>query len=267
MLKPAPPPYIAAANVIGQPVTFAWRGVGLHIGPTQGTRLHRRLARLPTCALVGLGAATLEWVAWRMAPLVDPPIVLAYTRAVHAWTVHPYHLIRWRVQVPDDPMEHAVVLSAVDTLSDSVRNLFWTSPAQPTMSICHLLHLARHIQPDPAPFQTWLFAVLQRLEDHARSEPPPAPGAPPASVPTAPPAGDRVPVRDQLQPSDGLASDRGVALPPACFDPDFDYDPDDRAAQVQRFLDGLDPAANRFLRSPAGIEQSPGFTGRAYQHR
>jgi len=53
-------------------------------------------------------------------------------------------------------------------------------------------------------------------------------------------------------------------VPPQLLDPTFDYHPDQREALVAGFLANLDPAHNRYLRTPEAMLDL-GFTGTPYR--
>ena len=276
-MKHTIPSYIQASGCVGSADSFVWDSCYSHIGPEGGTKLHNVLHKLPTCSIIALGAATLEWVAWRLSALVDVQDALDYAVSVKAWTIHPYYLIRWRVDPPDDPPALSALLAAVDMMSEAVLTSFWTSKHGPDMEVFHLIHITRHIMPDVDPFDSWLSLVIKRLESLAfEGDVIQHPiGFQEVSLDknlncTLEENGSSV---DDLVPSAQIidhdaeiesVSVRGIALPPEVFDPSIDYNPDQRIELIERFLKSLNWKNNQFLRSPASIAKARGFHGIPY---
>jgi hypothetical protein len=109
-----------------------------------------------------------------------------------------------------------------------------------------------HILPKSprAAFDDWLVAVADRAHEFF-----PLPDLPYREYDTS---------EDDDAYNDYVAPRRGLAVPPQLLDPDAACQPQQREELLAEFLAGLDPARNRYLRTPDAMK-ALGFTGAPYR--
>jgi hypothetical protein len=97
-----PPSYIADCGVPDLPQKFSWEGEGMHFGPSQGTKLHKSLVKLSTCALGTVTALVEEWLVWRLHRGVDAERFLHHVDATLSWTIDPRYRDEKALKLPGE---------------------------------------------------------------------------------------------------------------------------------------------------------------------
>lgn len=256
-MSPMLPPYVPA-TLQGAPLDFEWQGALAHIGPQSGvTPLLKKLDGLTTCGQLTLCAGLLNWAAWRLKDAADESIpALELAEAAFA------HQVDWRYvdrdaghvrPAPDEPPARSALMQASLFLWEGLSvDWFWDSYYAPISQTFHTAHIVQHLMPKaqrPA-LVAWLEEAIQRLQQHARA--PDEPFRKQRSFPT---------IEEWKR---FVGRHRGHPLPPDILDLRTPYDPARRTALVERFLEGLDPARNRFLRAPQAVRDL-GFVGEPYR--
>lgn len=222
------PPDIARAGITAAPILYEWNGDVsddiLWVSGEDHPSLARALTSLSLRAGMALLAATAEWVAWRLAGLVDTADALQRIEAGYAAAVDPT-----RVQMPmpgepfpdDNGAAHGPLKLARMLLSMGF-GAFCRGDHEVLARAFAAILLARHVMPGAeaeAAFEAWLADVLRRANlrfPHTR--------APLAEQP---------------------------AIAPSFFEAGADADDAGLRRRMDDFIASLSPSANPYLRPAA----------------
>src|SRR5262245_5618024 len=231
------PSYVQASGSVGAPVTYEWNDSDVPTFYTETDRIQATIAKATTAGAVALALGALEWIAWRMPHRENAEVVLQAIEAMWAGIID----IRYVRSLRHSPLalkradwqgpERGAMYVAYKQLKDLRNCLESTEPASPEASCA--IRMGRFVLPDPAPFERWWHAVLDRLvEQHPKAEEGP--------------------------------DDVGRPIPRDAVDPNAPYNAGQDGVLLGRFLAGLDPAGNPLLATPEEMK-SAGFPGEPYR--
>lgn len=239
-----------------EPIAPDWKGPIAHVGPLETvTPLVEKLSGKTTFATIAMMAGVISWGERRLRSFTQTDFIAELAEASFAWHFD------WRYvdttaepcfSPPEQPPAFAASFTIDEFLRDSMfRKGLWYSFYQPIMSLFHMANVVRFILPEPIkdPFEEWLVAVSDRLDDIA--------AAPDLDVPNI----------DDFETTEDYdeycAPRRGVPLPPMVLDPSVDLSSVDLSAAAISHLTSLNLSQNRFLRSPEALREL-GFEGVPY---
>ena len=241
---PTIPKYLEESNVQDPSVRYLWDD--WHDNPALEVvdkQLVARLKRISQRATLAFACGITEWIIFRFSRLFAEAEPWNFLEAAWAMVVHRrysgygvpnwqfYSQKNWERGPVKGPIRNALVYLeiAFEQLSSEYR----TDPAMLTAT---LSTLANYVLTDPAPYQQWSAAVLDRLE---------------ALYPR--------------NPNDKL----GDVVPREALDPGHPFTLEETEVLVNRFLGSLNPPENRFLSPPQAIAEhvdgEPDFPGRPYR--
>jgi hypothetical protein len=180
-------------------------------------------------AIMAFTNACAEWIVHRLILVSDDPEPCQHLEASWAGVIDPWYALYW--EPPDEewagPIRGALQLAIIFTLE---ARMDAHACADPARSADYASNLAAHIQTNPQPFHEWREHAVMRLE--------------------------------HLYP---FTEDdpMGDVVPREALDPDFDFQPDMTEKLIEVYLNGLNPASNRFLRAAQEMTKS-GFKGVPY---
>ncbi|WP_431262316.1 hypothetical protein ACQ859_19455 [Roseateles chitinivorans] len=227
----------SGSEAAGQACDYPWDEYGQHAYYQQEDdgedgEVSARLSHLTGKASLGLAIASAEWLLRRFSRHPVPPLARQYLDAAWAGAVHEAYVeyveasqFEWH-----GPVTGAIAL-AIDILNTALHDM--GNDPDPSLQALWMYHLAHHVCPDPAPFDAWWEACLQRLERfHA------------VDVELAGYKPDLFENFPRL----------GSPVPREAYDPGRPYDPASNVALWDAFLRSLDPEDHPFLRSVADLE-------------
>jgi hypothetical protein len=241
-----------------EPIGFVWKGATAHIGPAPPSgKLLDVVADKTTCATISIVVGIAYWSAWRLQRHAPTEELVDLAEAAFAYQVDWRYCNRDAAPPPDIP-DKPPAISAIAKLTSFVRRSvdserYWNDYYQPIDEAFHAAHIVNHILPKAhqKTFGAWLKAVSDRLAAIAPK-----------------PTGFREysEFKSDEEYNAWVAPHRGEPLPPEVLDPDFKYTAADREDLVGKFLKGLNPKKNRFLRTPETLLEM-GFEGTPYKLR
>lgn len=249
----AVPPYIAKSGVADLPLQFTWKGQGMHYGPSQGTKLHNELAKLTTLALATVTTLCAEWLIWRLRGGIDAERLLHYLDATLAWTVDWRYRDQSSLKLPKDTPVNQAVLDGIWLVQLTTEDRLWRRPGLPNDKTAALVSVTKQTltAKEQKSYLAWVQSAVetaQRLGSHPAQKWPQW----------------RDFNSDEPAYKQAVAPFLGTTIPREAFDPDSGYKPAQREELIQRFLAGLDPKMNPFLRTPEAMKEL-GFEGTPYR--
>lgn len=226
------------------PLKVVWKGARAHVGSTErDSRLLTSLTGTTTCAQLALIAGVLHWGSERLAAHTDVSRARELAEALLVFGVD------WRlVDLDVEPRKRPPDGPAADSGFNALHRGLATEPGEPPeawtsyypwgSATFHAASVVQHIlgKPQRRSFDDWLTASIARMHEIA---------AKPDE-----PFRKRKEFASAVDADAFIARHRGEPLPPEVLEPSRPFRRDERAALVERFLAGLDPARNRFLRTP-----------------
>jgi hypothetical protein len=208
--------HIAAAEGLGAPAQFAWDDKFPARNYTRDdTKLENHVADVTRRGIVALTAGCAEWVVARFRGLSQDPVPDQFIEAVWAGIVDWRHLrLDNRPEAGRDagPIR-GPLYAMIRILHKSAQQASLLKP-NAYETVC-MSNLAQLVLPEPGPFKKWRDGALKRLvQFYPRSEVDPL----------------------------------GPPLPREILDLTLDYKPENDDELIARFLTGLDPSRNPFLR-------------------
>lgn len=234
------PGHIAALRIADPVIRYRWnewnvRAAYEPIDP----QLCQRLQGLTRRSVTGFAIACGEWVAYRYEGLTDRDEPLDLLEAAWAANIDPAY--SYPFETEDDEWRGPLLGPLNIMMALVVDALFGHEAiADPAQDACRLTALARHVLPDPAPFQRWQEACLARLHRHCT-----------------------VTATAEAALLDETALD-GDPVPRELYDPMFQFDPAQTATLIKAFLVPLASSQNPFLGTPEEMLDA-GFVGTPYQ--
>lgn len=243
MLKDAPT-YILAANVTTAPLKYKWNdtiAMQLEDGD-DNLRLAKAIDENSFRAKMALGAVLAEWCVWRFQTHADITDGLWRIEAAWAGVIHPGYSKDLEFELQSEPGEQQVegtLALSLAMLGDSFQKYskgdVWLSGY-----IMKQAEMARYLAPDAAVFDAWLSNTLRRTAQIF-------------------PRGPKYDKKSGVYDASGEKP-----VPQVFFEPSFQYTEAAATAALNAFLQGLDPQANPYLRTPQEMLAS-GFAGTPYK--
>jgi hypothetical protein len=237
------PPHIARSGIAAHPLSYAWDEWAIKSYYWDVSQsLFDRLNALSDDASMSLALAVGEWVVHRFDAFSKDAEPLQFLEAAWAGTVHPYHCVY--TETVDDEWRGPVRGPLAITITIANDGLFCRD-ADPEVATraCWMHRLATHVLADPAPFDVWFEACVQRLE---RFYPRIAAAEPESFF--------------------GLNLASHQPVPREAFDLSQNFDPARAPQLVDNFLRSLDPSANPSLRPADQLQDLPEFPGTPYRY-
>jgi hypothetical protein len=242
------PEYIKQAAIAGAPVKFRWSNdiaLNLYAAKDQNARLYQAVDLCSFKAQWAIDAALTEWILWRFEGLADLTDGLLRVQAAWAAAIDPAYAKSLAFKLTKGAAIHdtAPVQSCIElalAILGRGHGRYVAGQIYLAEMVVKQGVLARHVNPTPKSFDSWLSEALRRT----------------ATV--FPRTGEYD--RD----SEVYDASGEKPVPRQFFDPSFNHT--DAAAEqaVWEFLQGLDPQTNPYLRSPDEM-RACGFTGTPYQ--
>jgi len=189
-------------------------------------------------AKLAFGAATAEWIAWRLDGAADVGDLLQFLEGLWAAVIDYRYFQEVKHAAPENGGDLDHLLFKVWQTANALARLCPRGKGKP-MDCVALSVLARHVLPRPAQpaLKDWLARVTTDL------------------LPA------HWPMDEEIKDA---AARQGPPVPREAFDPAFAYDPARDRELLDAFLRGLDPAKNPYLR-PAAEMKAAGFPGEPYR--
>jgi hypothetical protein len=184
-------------------------------------------------ANLAFALGTAEWTCRRLERLTDCRPVLDYVEAVWAAMIDPRYLARKRIS---DRVEYSWTDAAKDAatfVGNRLTLAYFDCKALDSdrfRDTIQLVAVARHVLPEKKQFEGWSKQVLNRLV--------------------------------ALYPKDEGV---GSPLPREVLEVDTEYDPEQRAFYLNRFLQRLSPSSNPFLADRESLSKTGTFRGMPYE--
>lgn len=250
-----PPDYIQKSGLLEAPRQFPWKGEGQHFGPSEGTVVHKELARLATCGIVAMAALMGEWLLYRLRASIDLERYLHYLDATLAWQLdHRYR--------DEEPLKKSQLknIPAHQVLSDALWLIGLVAkddyqvgaPETNVNSAASLVHITRYVLPPKqrnafTKWFRWAVARAAQLDPRPRG--------------TKPKYTQFVNLEEYYR---AVRHYFGSPVPREALDPQAGFQPKERRARLSALLARLEHQKNPFLRSPAQMKKL-GFAGKPYQ--
>ena len=226
------PRYIEAANIQDPTIRYRWDDWNVEQAEEPlDEAFYKLLEGISQRANAALTIATAEWIVQRFATLADTRLPWQYIEAGWAQVVDfRYGALAWDMSV----QEHVwagPVLRPIWTAMYRIQFALEVAKDDetPELRAAWITRLAPYVMTDPTPYESWLKAVIARLQ--------------------------------RLYPRDPRET-LGEVVPREAFDPRFDFAIEQTEPLVNRFLGALDYRANPFLARPEamlaeGFESTP----------
>jgi hypothetical protein len=225
------PDYIRRTGIMDAPIVHTWDDADPEPAYLAlDERLYNRIGKTSDRGVLALSAGFAEWVAWRLSKVSNDSTLFQIIEALWAG------IIDWRYMKPLQRLDRKAyqgpargpLLGAAKLLRrilDLTKRRQFAFPEAACLS-----YLDLYVMPDAKPFKDWRRFVIVRLATlYPRDK------------------------KDLL----------GAPVPREVLDPDSVYTPDMAPALLARFLTGLDPTKNPYLRTSAEMIQA-GFEGVPY---
>lgn len=220
------PPYIRRADIATPELPFAWDEWNIKsYYMFADEELFHRLDAITNAANTALVMALGEWICWRFTPVSSDPRPLQFIEAGWAAVVDPIYC-EYTETVDDEWRGPARAPLAVTIAIANDAIFYLDHDPHVATRVCWMWNLARHVITDHGPLDTWFEAIVHRLATHHRKE--------------GNTARDEDLFAERTLPDD--------PVPREATDPDFPYDPSQAPRLIDRFLRGLSPAENPFLK-------------------
>lgn len=228
------------------PLDFDWKGVEYHIGPVEEiTPYIKWLGNKTTCGIQSICSGVMLWGARRLEAHAPAQHNFELSAAGFAGQTNRY-LVDVQAgpmqKVPDSPKALAAMVGLNIQLRRALdMDEWWDSYYQPVMELSHLVHLARHIIPEPhrTAFDAWLQEVVRRVDDVA-----PKPSTPEPDIED---------FDDPVAYAACITPHRGLPLPPDILDTGLVFEAEGYAARAIMAAAEIGKSQNRYLRSDAAI--------------
>ncbi|MDH0865781.1 hypothetical protein [Mitsuaria sp. GD03876] len=225
------PAYIRQSGAADQAIGYEWRGTADF--NKENEKLAKQLVTMSARACLAFAAGLAEWVVWRLEGRSDFGAPLQMIEA--AWVAQ---LDARYVKIPTEyefaersgPVD-GVLLATKDLLESALRSYNTPSAKNLFGKTVYLYQLARHVVPDTKPFDVWVKASIARL--------------------------------NAIYPR--VDTDvKGEPVPREAVDTTAEFGKEAAPEQLSAFLRGIEPASNRYLRTPEELVAA-GFAGTPYQ--
>jgi hypothetical protein len=255
-MKRETPTFIDSVGLDTAPLDFSWKGSLAHIGPIEGSPLHKRFSVLTFLGGQSVALCAYQWAIARLKAHVDASVDQEFCEGVFAWQVSKLYLRTdfSSLERKGSPASEALTDLASLTTS-TVKDRWIDFPFPVPTHFANIVFLSRHLMPTSQrkDFEKWMERAFDRAEDIA-------------SRPKAPLPKIREFNNDKAAYAVASRPYLGKAIPPQAFNPDREKDGTAIEDLLEEFLGGLNWASNRFLRSPDEMTQA-GFTGTPYRYR
>ena len=243
MLKETPT-YILAADVATAPLHYKWNNtitVQRYDGD-DNERLADAIDESSFRAKMALGAVLAEWCVWRFQAHADITDGLLRIEAAWAGVIHPAYSKELKFKLLAEHSNQQVEGALAVSLAVLGRAFRKYSKGDVWLSghIMPQAQMARYLAPDAAVFDAWLSNTLRRTAQIF-------------------PRGPKYDKKSGVYDASGEKP-----VPQVFFEPSFQYTEAAATAALNAFLQGLDPQANPYLRTPQEMLAS-GFAGTPYK--
>lgn len=166
----APPPHIAAADVVGAAITYRWSrdvGLKLYAAKDQDPRLYDAVDRAAFRAKMGIGMAITEWIAWRLSAQTDATDALLRVEAGWATLARPALAARLRYRLTSgheaDPVRRPLEQALANL--GALAHRYAAGDIYLAEIVVRQATLARHIAPTKATYDRWLGELVRTTAD------------------------------------------------------------------------------------------------------